>query len=469
MLRDRYTPVDVFALAPALALQFEPVLARLDQLLEDDTLFQTVKRDLARRRPHTLVTGRPSTPVEVLLRLLIVRRLYGWSYAETERFVNDSLVLRQFCRLGLERAPDDTTLLRWANLIQPMTMQQLLDHVVDLARQLKVTRGRKLRVDSTVVQTPIHYPTDSSLLMDGVRMLGRLVRRARPAVVRQLARVRDAFRTRTRSARRHVQQIHRLARRKDEAARTAQRTAYAHLCQVARQVVRQAERVQQVLAASRSARQRLPHHVVDDLRRLLPLVERVIAQAERRVLRGEQVPADDKVVSLVESHSAILTRHKPGHPVEFGRKVWLGEVDGGIVSDVRVLTGAPPDAPEVRPTLARHQRQFGRAPDLLTGDRGCSTAAVRREATACGVRRVALPHTGPPSAASRARERQRWYQRGYRWRAGIEGRIGVLQRQYGLARCPDHGASGLERWVGWGVLTANLVTIARATTERKSR
>jgi IS5 family transposase len=187
------------------------------------------------------------------------------------------------------------------------------------------------------------------------------------------------------------------------------------------------------------------------------------------VLRGEQVPAHDKVISLVEPHSAILTRHKPGQPVEFGRKVWLGEVDGGLVSDARVLTGAPPDAPEVQPTLARHQRQFGRAPDLLTGDRGCSTAAVRREATALGVRRVALPHTGPPSAASRARERQRWYQRGYRWRAGIEGRIGVLQRQYGLARCPDHGTAGLERWVGWGVLTANLVTIARATTGRTPR
>jgi hypothetical protein len=123
----------------------------------------------------------------------------------------------------------------------------------------------------------------------------------------------------------------------------------------------------------------------------------------------------------------------------------------------------------VRPSLARHRRQFGRAPDLLTGDRGCSTAAVRREAAALGVRRVALPHTGPPTAASRLRERHRWYQRGYRWRAGIEGRIGVLQRQYGLARCPDHGATGLERWVGWGVLTANLVTIARATTGRTRR
>src|SRR5215210_6321989 len=112
MLRDRYAPVDLFALAPA--LEFEPVLARLDALLDDDVLFRAVRDDLARRYPRSRETGRPSTPVEVILRMLSVRRLYGWSYAETERFVADSLVLRQFCRLGLERAPDDTTLLRWA-------------------------------------------------------------------------------------------------------------------------------------------------------------------------------------------------------------------------------------------------------------------------------------------------------------------------------------------------------------------
>ena len=117
MLQDHSTPVDVFALVPGLALAFEPVLARLDQLLDDDTLFQAVKADLARRRPHTLRTGRPSTPVEVILRLVIVKRLYAWSYAETEHFVSDSLILRQFCRLGVYRVPDDTTLLRWAQLI----------------------------------------------------------------------------------------------------------------------------------------------------------------------------------------------------------------------------------------------------------------------------------------------------------------------------------------------------------------
>jgi IS5 family transposase len=466
MLRDRYPAVDLFALVPDLALTFEPVLARLDALLDDDGLFQAVRADLAQRRPRTLVTGRPSTPVEVVLRLLVVRRLYGWSYAQTEHFVGDSLILRQFCRLGLTRAPDDTTLLRWAGLVRPATLDQLLDHVVALARQHKVTRGRKLRVDSTVVQTPIHHPTDSSLLVDGVRTLCRLVRRARPVVGAALAGVRDAFRTRTRSARRALQQIHRAARRKGDAAVAAQRVAYERLCRVARQAVRQAERVAQALRATAPRGRRAAARVAGDVARLLPLVRRVLAQAERRVLRGERVPAAEKVVSLHEPHTAIITRHKPGRPVEFGRKLWLAEADGGIVTDARLLTGAPPDAPHVAPSLARHRRQFARAPDLLAGDRGCSTPTVRRAAAAAGVRRVALPHTGRPTAASRARERQRWFRRGYRWRAGIEGRIGALQRRYGLDRCPDHGADGVERWVGWGVLTHDLVVIARATAAR---
>jgi transposase, IS5 family len=466
MLRDRYAPVDLFALVPALALAFEPVLARLDALLDDDTLFRAVRADLARRHPRTCEAGRPSTPVEVVLRMLIVRRLYGWSYAETERFVGDSLTLRQFCRLGLARAPDDTTLLRWAALIRPETLDALLDHVVALARRLKVTRGRKLRVDSTVVETTIHHPTDSSLLADGVRMLGRLGRRAQPVVGAALAGVRDAFRTRTRSARRQLQRIHRLARRKGEAAEQEQRDAYARLCDVARRVVRQAERVRRALTEGGAAAERAGRRVAAGLERLLPLVGRAISQAERRVLGGERVPAGDKVLSLVEPHTALITRHKPGKKVEFGRKLWLAEADGGIVTDARVLDGAPPDAPHVAPSLERHRRQFGRPPRLLAGDRGCSTAGVRRAAATAGVHRVALPHVGPPTAGSRARERERWFRRGYRWRAGIEGRIGVLQRIYGLDRCPDHGADGMGRWVGFGVLTANLVTIARATAAR---
>ena len=136
MLRDRAAAVDLFALLPTLDLRFEPELAEMDRLLEDDVIFQHVKADLSRRRPHTMETGRPSTPVEVILRLLIVKHLYNWSYAQTEHFVGDSLVLRQFCRLGLDPVPYHTTLMRWANLLQPETMHRLLDRVTELAREM---------------------------------------------------------------------------------------------------------------------------------------------------------------------------------------------------------------------------------------------------------------------------------------------------------------------------------------------
>jgi IS5 family transposase len=117
-----------------------------------------VKADLLWRFPRTSSFGRPSTPVEVILRMLVVKYLYQWSYEQTEQWVSDSLVLRQFCRIYTAKAPDDTTLLRWANLIQPQTLERLLDQLVALAQQRHVTRGRKLRLDGTVVETNVHYP-----------------------------------------------------------------------------------------------------------------------------------------------------------------------------------------------------------------------------------------------------------------------------------------------------------------------
>ncbi len=149
MLRYRNQPVDLFAMAPQLGLRFDPQLAQLDRLLNDDVLFATVRADLAHRYLLTPVHGRRSTPVEVILRMLVVMHLYGWNYVRTVYFAHDSLVLRQFFRVYLEKVPADTTLIRWANTVGPATLQALNDRAVQLARSLKVTRGPKLRVDTT--------------------------------------------------------------------------------------------------------------------------------------------------------------------------------------------------------------------------------------------------------------------------------------------------------------------------------
>jgi IS5 family transposase len=459
MLVDRYPPVDLFALVPTRLCQFEPVLRELDHLLEDDAIFQGIRADLAQRAPNTLRRGRPSTPVAVILRLLVVKRLYGWSYEEVERFVSDSLVLRQFCRVYLHRVPDDTTLLRWANLIEPATLVSLNERVVALARQLKVTRGRKLRVDSTVVETTIHHPSDSSLLGDGVRVLSRLLRRAKTALKETADLGKAVFRTRTCSARRLVQSLHRLGRRKGEAARQAMRTAYTRLIAVAQKTRAQAARVCAVLQTRRAAPAR---RLREKFETFMPRLEQVIRQTVRRVLGGETVPAGEKIVSLFEPHTQIIVRHKAGKPVEFGHKLWLEEVDGGIVSGWRVLDQAGPDATYLAPSLAAHQARFGQPPWLVAGDRSVFSCANEAHAKQIGVARVVLAASGRANNAERIKmAKQGWFRRGFRFRAGIEGRISVLQRCYGLDRCRDHGEAGLERWIGWGIVTANLTRMAR--------
>src|SRR5438270_5397515 len=187
MLIDRYAPEDVFAPVPELAGQTDPELKILDVLLDDDQLFRQLKADLARRFPHTADRGRHSTPVEAILRLLLVKHLHNWSFQETQERVNDSLVLRWFCRVYFRRVPDDTTLIRWAQLIRPETLHALNDRVVELATQAKVIKGRKLRLDGTCVQTNIHHPTDSGLLVDSVRVLSRFVERAKPFLEGKMA------------------------------------------------------------------------------------------------------------------------------------------------------------------------------------------------------------------------------------------------------------------------------------------
>ncbi|HZC76323.1 MAG TPA: ISNCY family transposase, partial [Ktedonobacterales bacterium] len=441
MLIDRYPPEDVFARVPELAGQTDPVLVQLDRLLEDDDLYQQVRRDLAQRYRLTAVHGRHSTPAEVLLRLLVVQHLYAWSYQETIARVADSLVLRWFCRVYFRRVPTKTTLLRWAATIQPDTLQALVDQAAGLAQQARVTRARKLRLDSTCVQTSIHHPTDSSLLGDGVRVLTRLIQRAKPLVHEQVAGVRDAFRSRRRTVRRLLRQIHRVSRLKGEAAAEQQRTLYARLLETTRQTVRQAVRVQAALqaaltaspdgaqqqeqasgaAAATSTRRRRAQGLQTRLAGCLPLVGRVLAQARTRVLEGKPVPAREKVLSLFEPHTRVVTRAKAGVPVEFGRQVVFDEVEGGLVTRFHVLADDESECHQALPAVQHHRALFGHPPWLVTGDRRLHTKGVEAAAQTVGVTHVVIPWTGTLSAAQRAREQQRSWRRRYRWRAGIEG------------------------------------------------
>ena len=458
MLRERYARQNIIEEIGTVGLGMEPVLEQLDKLLEDDRLFQAVKGDLSQRYPHTLTTGRQSTPVEVILRLLVIKHLYGWSYAQTEQWVNDSIVLRQFSRVYLARVPDDTTLIRWANQIGPATLQALLGHVVDLARQKAVTRGRKLRIDGTVVETTMHYPTDSTLLNDGVRVVSRLLGKAGGVLKGRAQHGKSWLREQVKQARAKMLHITEVARKRGEDAEAHLRTAYEALLDATQAVVEHAWQVRDQLYHLASAP---AGRLAEQLTTYLPRVQQVIAQTTQRVLDGQPVPARQKLVSLFEPHTAIIRRGKFQAPVEFGRVVWLDEVDGGIVSRYDILPGNPADADQLKHSLAHHRQTFGQSPHLLTADRKVYSPANEALAAQQGVTYLAIPKPGARSLARQAHERQPWFRSGRNWRAGIESRISLLKRRFGLRRSRYHGENGMHRCVGWGIIAYDLQVIAR--------
>jgi IS5 family transposase len=451
MLRERYDEDKFFMTIQTLASEMDPELAQIDRLLDDDEMFRMIKQDFAQRHPQTVCTGRPSTPVEVVLRMLVVRRLYNWSYEDTEHHVKDSLVLRRFCRVYLEAVPDDTTLIRWANQIQPDTVCALNARLTTLATQLKVTRGRKLRTDGTAVETNIHAPTDNALLADGVRVVSRALKRARALLPAWPA---SRFRDRTRSAKQIARQISQAAYQGKEVLKTSFRRL-VRLTQASLRQARQVYTALQTLPAPAARR------LQQTLETILPRLEQVLEQTQRRVFVGETVPAAEKLVSLFEAHSAIIKRSSAQQDVVFGHKVWLDEVDGGIVSGYRVLAGNPADCDQWQPSLDHHLDQFGHPPHQASADRGLFSFPNETYATQLGVRHVILPKPGSKSDDRCRHERQAWFRRGRHWHAGVEGRISVLKRKHGLDRCLDHGLVGFQRWVGWSVVANNLTVMGR--------
>jgi len=458
MLQDRYESDKLFTDILKLTSAMDPVLAQIDQLLDDEVLYQLIRQDLSQRYAQTEQTGRNSTPVEVTLRMLAVRRLYGLSYEQTEYQVRDSLVLRQFCRVYLHAVPDDTTLIRWAALIQPDTLEQFNQRLTQLARHLKVTRGRKLRTDGTVVETNIHAPSDSSLLADSVRVLGRTLGRAKQVLGEPAQLGQAVFRNRTRSVRRLARQVGEAMRRRGETAQSEGKVAYQKLVWAAQATIRQAE---QVLTALQAQATPECQKLAETLDTFIPRAKQVVDQTVRRVFEQEKVPAAEKIVSIFEPHTDIIRRNKAHKPTEYGHKIWLDEVDGGVVTRWEVLEGNPSDEKQWLPSLDHHQARFGKPPDQASGDRGLYSPQNERIAGERGVKRVILPRPGNKSEARKQHERQPWFVRGRRWHAGVEGRISLLKRRFGLDRCLDHGAHGFEKWVGWAVITANLSAIGR--------
>jgi IS5 family transposase len=233
---------------------------------------------------------------------------------------------------------------------------------------------------------------------------------------------------------------------------------YQKLIQTAEQMVRQSR---QVLAALGERTEQQARRLLDKAQQVLPLVERVITQTRLRVLEGKKVASGDKVLSLFEPHTRAIPRHKGDALVEFGRHVILDEVEGGLVTRYQILEH-PTEHGQAVEAVAHHQALFAHPPGLVAGDRGVQSAETEELLLAAGVKLVAIPAAGKLTEDRQALEHSRSFKRGYRWRAGIEGRIASLRRNFGWRKSAYHDQDGMERWLGLGVIASNLRRIALA-------
>jgi len=440
----------------------EPWMAHADAVLADEQLMTTVYEALAKRHPRSRNRGRRGAPAEVVLRLLILKHVRNWSYETLEREGRANLVYRDFTRVGAAKMPDAKTMGRWGMALGPQAIVQIHERMVTIAKDKGVVEGRKMRVDTTVVETNIHYPTDSSLLGDGVRVLTRMMKKITAIAGAAGAELRD----RSRSVKLRVLDIARAARSKAKPSREKLNRAYGQLLSSTSRVVGQAMRFAQDIAAGVKragslSRQLALEGMRAEIERMAPLVRQVMKQTRARIFRGD-TRSEGKIVSLFEPSTEIIRKGKAGKPTEFGKAVKLQEAENQIVTAFEVYDRRPSDCDLLIGAIDIHQARLGRVPRLVAADAAFYSANNERAAKAKGVKRVCIPNRSTKSPARKREQKKRWFRQGQKWRTGCEGRISVAKRRNGLNRCRYKGDAGMKRWVGLGVIADNLINIGRA-------
>ncbi len=433
---------------------WSPWMRVADDVLEDEELIEPIYQAQMQRCEQSRTRGRKQTPAEVVLRMLVLKHAHNWSFEETEHQVRANIVCREFARVGLEKVPDAKVLAKIAKLLGPEVVERVHQRIVAIAKEKGVVPGRRMRVDPTVVETNIHYPTDSSLLGDGARVLTRLMKKAEAAVGGLTQQVRDRMRT----VRRKVVAIAISARRKGPEGEKQRQKHYEKLVEVTGQVVNQARRVcQQVQQMSPRNRVKAAA-LVEQMQTMVDRTKQVIRQTKARVFEGN-TKAPDKLVSVFEPHTEVIRKGKASKPTEFGKMVKIQEAENQMVIDYEVFDERPNDADLLVESVRIHEERLERTPDLVAADAAFYSSANEKALEAAGVKRISVPNRGTKSQARRQKQKERWFKNGQRWRTGSEGRISVLKRRHGLNRSRYRGLDGIKKWVGLGVIADNLITL----------
>ena len=323
-----------------------------------------------------------------------------------------------------------------------------------------------MRVDTTVVETDIHHPTDSTLLGDGVRVLTRIMRK----ITTMAGTVGTKLRDRTRSVKLRLLEIGRVARAKGPINQDKLEQRYRQLLDTTSRVVGQARRFSEEIAQGmKGSANALKQLVLEGLRQELDemtsRVRQVMKQTRARIFRGN-TRSEEKLLSLFEPSTEVIRKGKAGKPNEFGKMVKLQEAENQIITDYEVYARRPHDSDLLIAAIETHQALLGRTPRLVAADAAFYSAKNEAAARAKGVKRVCIPNRSTKSLERKREQRKRWFRNGQKWRTASEGRISVVKRRHGLDRCRYRGYVGINRWVGLGVIADNVINIGRAIERR---
>jgi IS5 family transposase len=446
----------------------DKTLKRISDVLDQqgslvDMVYDDLGRGLKRSR-----AGRSGMTATQVLRSYVLWRIKNWDMRELRERIADGYTVRVFTRFYSAYVPNFQTFNRNFNRLTSETIRLLNEAVIQAAVDLGVEDARKRRVDTTVVQTNIHFPTDSGLLWDVVRVHTRVVKQLRDVLGPAL---RVDFADRTRRAKRRMQQISRMTGKK----KTRQHVRkYRDLIQVTEEVIQKAAAVavaaKPLIEGLDPMAAAIANTLVAAIEEYGDLGQRVVNQSRRRVIDGEQVPVEEKLFSIFEPHTDLIKRGKIQTPVEFGHKVLIAESGNGLITDYRVLDGNPPDQDQLQPSLEQHQKMFGKPPEELAADRGFHSDDNLAACKEAGVIKECIPQCGGEKTPERrAYERSKVFKQGQRFRAGSEGRISVLFRGRGMKRCLRHGLKRFETFVGAAVLANNLLVLAGLLEKKEKR
>jgi transposase, IS5 family len=438
---------------------WEPWMREADRILEDEELLNSVYEALVQRHPNSRTRGRLGIPAEIVIRMLLLKHIRNWSFDVLEREVRPNLLYREFTRVGAGKVPDSKTLGRQALALGPDVIKQIHQRVVALAIENKVVQGRKMRVDTTVVETNIHHPTDSSLLGDGVRVLTRAMKKITGIAGDVGAKLRD----RSRSVKFRILEIGRIVRTRGGPNRERLQQCYQKLVNSVSRVVGQAKKFSGEIAQGvKRAADVMQQAALESLRRQLNIiaarVQQVMRQTRQRIFGGD-IHVPEKLVSIFEPATEIIRKGKASKPTEFGKLVKIQETENQIITDYAVYAKRPSDSDLLIGAIDAHEQCLGRIPRLAAADAGFYSGKNENAAHERGVTRVCIPNRSTKSAARKYEQKKRWFKQGQKWRTGCEGRISVLKRRHGLRRCLYKGNDGMQRWVGLGIIADNLTSI----------